>query len=378
MGTVKVKRFVGVYMLKSRRRRYEGRQDVCFYIMYKVDGKLRKEKVGWLSEGYSAKIAAEIRAERLKDARHGQTVKTAAELRREKNQSNKTLKEIKDYYFESERGKALKGRRTDLNRWEKHLVCIENKRVSELTQFDIESIKKSMHGRKIATISNTLELLRRILNYGKKFNLCPALSFTIELPAKNNEVTEYLTPEQAARLQQVLDEWPRQDIARMVKLAWLTGMRRGEIFKLKVEHIDFQQNIITIVDAKSGRDETIPLGPLVSELLHEQIKWLRQHYPSSPFLFPGKNGNKRVACSAVKRIKKAAGLPDSFRPFHGLRHHMAVTLASSGEYTLDMIAELLTHKDTKITRRYAAFLPDAKKKAAIRAEELLSNQIIQK
>ena len=306
---------VGVYMLKSKKRRYEGRPDVCFYIMYKVDGKLRKEKVGWLSEGYSAKVASEIRAERVKNARHGKSVKTAAELRREKKRHDKTLKEIKEHYFASERGRALKGRKTDLNRWEKHLACIEKKKISNLTRHDVEMVTRNMTGKKTATISNTLELLRRVINYGRKFNLCPALPFTIELPPKNNEVTEYLTPEQAKKLQQVLDEWPRQDIARMVKLAWFTGMRRGEIFKLEVHHIDFHQNIIKLVDAKSGRDETIPMGPLVSKLLREQIEWQKYHYPESTFVFPGKNGGKRVECSAIKRIKKAAGLPEDFRPF---------------------------------------------------------------
>jgi len=77
-------------------------------------------------------------------------------------------------------------------------------------------------------------------------------------------------------------------------------------------------------------------------------------------------------CSAINRIKEKAKLPKSFRPFHGLRHHMAVTLASSGEYTLDMIGELLTHKDSSVTRRYASFLPEARQKAATRAAEILT------
>jgi len=85
----------------------------------------------------------------------------------------------------------------------------------------------------------------------------------------------------------------------------------------------------------------------------------------------------RVDRSAVERIKKAANLPKNFRPFHGLRHHFAVMLASSGEYTLDMIGELLTHKDTKITRRYSAYLPDAKKKATSKAEIRIDPQIKQ-
>ena len=88
-------------------------------------------------------------------------------------------------------------------------------------------------------------------------------------------------------------------------------------------------------------------------------------------MFLGRAGAMRVDCSATKRIKEAADLPPSFRLFHGLRHHFGVTLANSGEFTLDMIGELLTHKDAKMTRRYAQFLPDTKRKAADLAATLL-------
>ncbi len=39
-----------------------------------------------------------------------------------------------------------------------------------------------------------------------------------------------------------------------------------------------------------------------------------------------------------------------------------------------MIGELLTHKDTKITRRYAKYLPEAKRKAAEKAARLVAAQ----
>ena len=366
----------GVFYYKSTQKKFHGKPDTCFYITYKVDGRKRTEKIGWKSEGYSAEVAAELRAQKIKSARHGNVVKTQAEINKELRLHNKTIVELKDHYFNSDTGRKIKNPKPDLSRWQKYLAeSIGGKRVPELSPIDIERIKRKMRGKAPATVKHVLVLLRRILNYGNKHHLCPPISFTIELPKINNEVTEYLTPEQAANLKRVLDEWPRQDIARMVKLAWLTGMRRGEIFKLQIEHIDFIQDIITLVDPKSGKNETIPMSPLVATLLTEQIEWTRKKYPESPYVFPGKNGGRRVDCSAVDRIKKAANLPKNFRPFHGLRHHFAVMLASSGEYTLDMIGELLTHKDTKITRRYSAYLPDAKKKAASRASEILMEQL---
>ena len=142
MNLVKTKRYAGVYTLTSKVKRYEGHPDVCFYIMFKVNGKLRKEKIGWKSEGYSAKVAAEIRAKRIRDARHGKEVKTSAEVKRELEKHNKPLGELKELYFNSEHGKAMKGRSIDLNRWENHLKFLNNKRVTEITMLDIEKIKR--------------------------------------------------------------------------------------------------------------------------------------------------------------------------------------------------------------------------------------------
>ena len=377
-GHYLIKKYQGVYGYDSTARRFESKPDVCYWFTYKIyeDEKWKKkwEKVGWKSEGYSPKLASEIRAKKVRNIRHDGSVKTDKEIRAEKRLHDRPLSEIKNSYFSSEKGLNLKGRKTDLNRWDKHLATLSQKRVSSLSQLDIERLKHDMKGKAPATVGNVLELLRRLINFGVKHNLCPRLPFTIELPRKNNEITEYLTDEEVRRLMEVLETWPRRDVARMVKLAWLTALRRGEIFKLQLNHIDFEKCIITLVNPKGGKNEAIPMSQPVHDLLKDQALWTAERYPDSPYLFPGRAGKQRVDCSSVERIKEAAGLPKSFRPFHGLRHHMAVMLASSGEYTLDMIGELLTHKSTAITRRYAQFLPDAKKKAADRAAELLTGQ----
>jgi hypothetical protein len=62
----------GVYERKSDTRTHNGRTDVCFDITFKRDGKKIWEKVGWVSEGYTAKVASELRANRLRNIRHGE------------------------------------------------------------------------------------------------------------------------------------------------------------------------------------------------------------------------------------------------------------------------------------------------------------------
>jgi len=370
---IDARRWPGVYGYDSETRKTNrGKPDICFYISFSANGKKVWEKVGWKSEGYGPEVAAELRANRVKTKRHGKEVKTAKEIRAEKEATNKTIGEIKEAYFNGEKGIKLKGRITDLNRYEKHLESsLAKKRVSALTELDVARIKRDMIQHAPATVANTLELLQRIINYGKKQKLCNPLSFVIDLPRKDNLVTEYLTKEEASRLMHVLEHWPSRDAPRMLKIAWLTGMRRGEIFKLQDQDCDFNQKIIMLRDPKGGRDESISMSEPVKLLLEEQMSDRAKAFPGSSFIFPGKQGGKRTDSSAVKRIKIEADLPKTFRIFHGLRHHMAVTLASSGGFTLDMIGAMLTHKSTEMTRRYAKFLPDAKKKAADLAAEIL-------
>ena len=386
-----IKKYQGVFGYDSTTKRFNGKPDVCLYVTFKTDGKKTTEKVGWLSEGYTPQLASELRAKRIRDARHQGEVKTATDLRAEQRRTNRPLAEIKEHYFNSTRGQALKGRVQDLCRWSHHLTFLENKSVSELTALDVERIKRDMIAKDLtpATIDHALRLLRRIVNHGAEHGLCPPLKFKIRFPKVNNVQTEFLEPEEAGRLLATLETWPRQDVARMVKLAMFSGMRRGELFRLKREHIDFRHNLLTIAGPKGGKDAPIPMTPPMRALLEQQLTFLDEEeqrrerryrntarrapeWEEQGFVFPGRGGAQRAECGAIDRIKKAAELPRHFRPFHGLRHHFAVLLASSGEFNLDEIGNLLTHKSSDITRRYAHFLPEAQQRATDRAAAIIT------
>jgi integrase len=371
--TVDNRRWPGVLSYESEVKRFQGKPDICYYIRYTLpDRRKRTEKVGWKSESYSPQVAAEIRADRLRKARHGEEVKTAREIAIEKQLHDRTIDEIKEAYFSSTAGKKLKGRLTDMNRYDLHIQpIVGNRPVSSLAPLDIDRIKSKMSNHAPATIANTIELLRRLINFGTKKKLCSSMDFKIRVPKVDNEVTEYLEPEEIRRLLYVLNLWPSHDVARMLKMAMLTGVRRGEIFKLKDTDLDFNLQIITLREPKGKKTVTIPMSEPVKGLLEIQLKWRQEKFPQSSYVFPGRKGKKRSDCSAVRRIKKEAGLKNSFRIFHGLRHHFAVTLANSGEFSLDMIGELLTHKDIKMTKRYGQFLPGTMKKASNMAANLV-------
>jgi len=92
------------------------------------------------------------------------------------------------------------------------------------------------------------------------------------------------------------------------------------------------------------------------------------------YVFPGDNGQQRTDFKGPwRRIRKAAGLPESFR-FHGLRHNFASYLISNG-VDLSVVGALLTHKNAATTQRYAHLRPDAVKQAAMKSGNLLTPAI---
>ncbi len=364
-------KWTGVYVYELDEL-YRDKRDLCFYINFRQGRRLIWEKIGKLSEGYSAPVAAEIRAKRVKNIRHGEEIKTQKEIRQEKQQRDKSFQEVAADYFEI-KGASLKGIVTDRNRYEKHLAPVLNGlHISEITPQVVEELQKRLNEHKPATVWNVLELMRRIINFGYKTNRCPELAFRIDMPVKDNEVIEYLTIEEVQSFLETARRWPARDVGNMLLLAFFTGMRRGEIFKLEDGDVDFDMKLLRIRGPKGKKSMSIGLSVLSEEIIREEMAWRNEKYPESPYLFPGRNGQIRKDCSAVDRFKKEAGLPPKFRPFHGLRHHFAVTLANSGKFSMNIIADMLTHKNADFTRKkYAQFLPETLTAASNAAADIL-------
>ena len=364
-------KFEGVYFYESKTKLFDGKPDRCFVVTFKIAGRKIWEKVGWKSKGITPQVADAFRTKRLQEIQLGAPVITAAQRKEEALKRNRMIGEIADMYFEANRD-GLKGYKTDKNRYEKHVKPLfSRRRVSDLTPLDMADLKNSMSDKADATVWNALELVRRLTNFGAKAGLCPPLGFTIEMPRRDNERIEYLTPEEAERLFTIMADWPNQEACRVLKLAYFTAMRKGEIFKLEDRDLDLQFNLIRLRDPKGKKSVSIPMSPVAREIIEAQIAWRDERFPGSPFLFPGKHHTQRTECSAVDAIKKAAQLPADFRIFHGLRHHYAVTLANSGQFTLDMIGDLLTHKSTAMTKRYGQFLPETMQKVSATAANIL-------
>jgi integrase len=280
--------------------------------------------------------------------------------------------------FERYLGCAKSNKKTwmnDLRYYTKHLAPrFGNKRLDAIAPIDIERMKKELkegvnkRGKPYAaaTIKHQIAILRRLFNLARKWNLYDGKSpvESVEMPKVDNQVTEFLKDDELKQLLKTLKTWPYRESAAFVRFALLTGFRRGELFKLTWENVDFERGLISLLEPKGGKKQILPISA-------EALEVLKSLERTSEYVFPGKNGKQRTDFKGPwYRIRKAAGLPDNFR-FHGLRHHFASTLVSNG-VDLAVVQALLTHKDPKTTQRYAHLAPGALKDAATRSGKLLS------
>ena len=367
----KSQKYAGVYF-----RLDSAFKERTYYIVYRQGGreaKLIEEPVGKASCGMTEAKAALIRADRIrgKDKSNTEKRKEFAESR-QAERDRWTLDRIWQAYQEAH--PEHKSRQRDISRYNTHIGPHFGQRTPEemltadIDTFKAESLKV---GKSNGTIQRVISQLRAIINFGVKRGLCPPLQpgrLVIESIRVDGQRTEALTEEQLGKLLEALDAEPDQDAAALIRLAMVTGMRKGALLALRWDDCDFEKKIITLrgESAKKGTTEYIPMNDVARSIL------LNINRTNSVFVFPGKNGEQRTDFRRIaRRVKKNAGLPDDFRPLHGLRHHFASFLASSGKVDLYTLQKLLTHSSPQMTQRYAHLADDAMKRAACVADSIL-------
>ncbi len=348
-----------------------GKPEKIYYIDYRRDGKRFQEKAGrQVENGMTPARAAIVRADRISGKQPSNAEKRAAEqAAKEAEEAKWTIDRIFKEYMKSRPENSAK--KIDQGRYDKHLkAAFGTKEPHEIAPLDADRLRIKL-SKKLApqSVKHILSLLTWAINYGVEKRLCPGLDFKIKKPTVSNEKTEDLTPEQLKSLFKAIEADTCIQAGAIMKMALFTGMRRGELFKLKWDDIDFQRGFILIRDPKGKKDQRIPINDAARNLLKNHPKIVKSQY-----VFPGRKGGQRTDIKhQANRIKKAAGLPKDFRALHGLRHTYASMLASSGQVDMYTLQKLMTHKSPVMTQRYAHLRDEALKKAADVAADIVTN-----
>jgi integrase len=139
-----------------------------------------------------------------------------------------------------------------------------------------------------------------------------------------------------------------------VLLSMNTGLRRGELLKLRWRSIDFDHRLLTVdgPDAKSRQRRHVPLN---DEAMSVLSRWLEQT-DGGQRVFESSTGLKSAWTHLLERAKIT-----NFR-WHDLRHHFASRLVQRG-VPLNTVRELLGHSSVAMSLRYAHLAPDQRREA---------------
>ncbi len=273
-------------------------------------------------------------------------------------------------------------------------------RLSEISAWHVERWRTGRVRRGIAaaTINRDVNTLRAALNRAVDWGLLNVspLAKVKPLPVDSRAIIRYLSPEEEKALRDALiardekrrkeraqanawrrerryREWPEfgtytDHLHPIVLLAMNTGMRRGELFKLKWSDVELVGGMLTVrgEEAKNAQTRHIPLNT-------EAVAVLRAWQTSLPIVVDvGKAGDyvfpsPYAPNQPLDDIKKGWGpllksaAIERFR-FHDLRHHFASRLVQAG-VDLNTVRELLGHSDIKMVLRYAHLAPENARQA---------------
>ncbi len=290
-----------------------------------------------------------------------------------------TLDEFWTGHYLSWAKENKKSWKSDRSFYNQHIKpVLGTKSLDKISPFDVEKVlshmrnKKSARGKRLApaTQRGVIVLLSHMLSLARRWGIHKGANpcELVTKPRVNNQKTEYLTHEQHTKLLETINAWPDKMAVSIIRFAMLTGIRRGEIFKLQWKDISIEHGTMLLRDPKGKKDVSLPLSQEAIEVLKNVPREFE-----TDFIFYGREGKQRTDFKhAWHTIRKAAGLPDDFR-FHGLRHHYASTLVSNG-VDLYVVQQLLTHKSHAMTQRYSHLSPNALKQATEKAGKLLAGK----
>jgi integrase len=209
-------------------------------------------------------------------------------------------------------------------------------RLSELSLLRIEKYRVERLGQvAIATTNRELSCLKAIISKAidwEKLASFPLRKIKIDLRLENRR-TRVLSSDEEPRLLAAASAHLRP----LIVLALQTGMRRGEILKLRAEHVDFKTRRITVPkeNSKSKKQRFVPMNSKVVDLLSPLVP------EGGGFVFRKKSGQPYDDVDGAWRGACARAKIADLR-FHDLRHTFETRGIESGVNLADM-REIMGH-----------------------------------
>ena len=200
-------------------------------------------------------------------------------------------------------------------------------------------LHKTTRPRSASTVRSYLAVLSAVFKIGvRELRWCesnPVRDVTLPKPSAGR--TRFLSDDERTALLSACKASESPSLYAFVLFALTTGARRGELYALRWADVDFARRWAIFPKTKNGTARGVPLVPAVVAALELLPRGGDRVFPE-------------MMTTAWRTAAKNAGLAD-FR-FHDLRHSAASRLVQSGA-NLSEVAQLLGHKDIRMTQRYS-------------------------
>ena len=310
---------------------------ICYYDQY---GKKHRETVG-------ARSAAVEAYRRRKDQ-----VKAGVFFPEKIHRRYILFEDMAKLYLEDYSRVNKRSYNDDCQRIGRFIEEFKGKTLREITVQDVERLKAKL-AREVApaTVNRYLGVLKSLFTKAIEWGKAESNPVKkVRLFKENNARVRYLTEEEETAL---MGEMP-EEYRSIIIVALHTGMRRGELFGLRWQDVNFATGVITIPRAKHGEVRHIPMNDMARETLRSLPSRLRSEY-----VFASKVGTALNPQNFVNRVFGPAmnrAKVEDFR-FHDLRHTFASRLVMAG-VDLVTVKELMGHKDIRMTLRYSHLSPE--------------------
>ena len=250
-----------------------------------------------------------------------------------------------------------------------------------------------------ATIAETAKVWRMFLSWALDEGFMtknPARNLSLPTTKDSKRTIEVFSPEERQSIMSYLAEHKYQ-YDTIIKLAFATGMRQGELLGLKWEdihdgaiHVSRSTAMVTHIDKDGNRElsrevwgtkttnsvRTIPITPETERMLNEhklkQKKFLfSQGLKQSEYVFTSNTGeliDARVFIRSYERMLKRAGV--RYRKFHTIRHTFATEAIRHGVDVKDL-QMLLGHSDVTTTYIYVQSDDTSRREAILKIGSLI-------
>jgi len=278
--------------------------------------------------------------------------------------------------------------KTDIGRINAHIIpLLGNKKITEIKRMHIKEFLNDVRDGATAktvktksrgvsritggagTATRTTRLLGGIFSYGVERDYLQhnVVHGVPKFPDK--KMQNMLTNDDVERLGQALENSTANPMAiKILNILYFTGLRRGEVEKLKWSQISLENATISLDDSKTGARDL-----MINQIVVDILRKIEKH-DDSEYVFPAVRGSGyyQGTPKVWREIRTEAKIPQI--RVHDLRHNFATSMASDGMTGL-MIKNVMKHKQLSSTERYTHIYSDPQRQATDQTGKTLHDRL---